>query len=177
MKSGSESEKIFPDSVYLPAFYFMGGAVGNPYQYVCLQRDCKPGIGSAEASGGIAPDVIESLPAVYMDLQYMEGMRLGRIIYMAALTGIDPQLYEAASIDGANRFQKMRFITWPGILGIVCTMLILQIGGIMGGASFDQIFNLYSSPVYPVQILSTPMYSASPSRWGPTLAILRPLAC
>lgn len=72
------------------------------------------------------------------------------IIYMAALTSIDPQLYEAASIDGANRFHKMRYITWPGILGVVCIMLILQVGGIMGGAAFDQIFNLYSAPVYPV---------------------------
>ncbi len=84
------------------------------------------------------------------------------IIYMAALTGIDPQLYEAASIDGASRSQKMRHITWPGIRGTVCIMLILQIGGIMGGASFDQIFNLYSSPVYPVaDIIDTYVYRQS----------------
>ena len=72
------------------------------------------------------------------------------IIYMAALTGIDPQLYEAAGIDGANRLQKMLHITWPGIRSTVCIMLILQVGGIMSGASFDQVFNLYSAPVYPV---------------------------
>ena len=72
------------------------------------------------------------------------------IIYMAALTSIDPQLYEAASIDGANRFRTMLHITWPGIRSIVCIMLILQIGQIMSGASFDQIFNLYSPPVYRV---------------------------
>lgn len=84
------------------------------------------------------------------------------IIYMAALTSIDSQLYEAASIDGAGRFQKMRHITWPGIRGTVCTMLILQIGGIMSGASFDQIFNLYSSPVYPVaDIIDTYVYRLS----------------
>lgn len=84
------------------------------------------------------------------------------IIYMAALTGIDPQLYEAASIDGAGRLQKMRHITWPGIRGTVCTMLILQIGSIMSGASFDQIFNLYSAPVYPVaDIIDTYVYRQS----------------
>ena len=84
------------------------------------------------------------------------------IIYMAALTSIDPQLYEAASIDGAGRFQKMRYVTWPGIRGTVSIMLILQIGGIMGGASFDQIFNLYSAPVYPVgDILDTYVYRMS----------------
>lgn len=97
------------------------------------------------------------------------------IIYMAALTGIDPQLYEAAGIDGASRFQKMRFITWPGILSIVCTMLILQIGGIMGGANFDQIFNLYSSPVYPVaDIIDTYVFRQSfviGSNFGYTTAI------
>ena len=70
------------------------------------------------------------------------------IIYMAALTNIDPGLYEAAEIDGANRFQKMRHITLPGIKSIIYIMLILQIGNIMGGASFNQIFNLYSPPVY-----------------------------
>lgn len=84
------------------------------------------------------------------------------IIYMAALTSIDPQLYEAAGIDGANRFQKMLHITWPGIRSTVCVMLILQIGGIMSGASFDQIFNLYSSPVYPVaDIIDTYVYRQS----------------
>lgn len=84
------------------------------------------------------------------------------IIYMAALTGIDPQLYEAASIDGANRLQKMLHITWPGIRSTVCIMLILQIGGIMSGASFDQIFNLYSAPVYPVaDIIDTYVYRQS----------------
>ncbi len=72
------------------------------------------------------------------------------IIYMAALTSIDPQLYEAAEIDGANRFQKMKSITLPGIFGVVSIMLILQVGGIMSGASFDQLFNLYSAPVYDV---------------------------
>lgn len=84
------------------------------------------------------------------------------IIYMAALTSIDQQLYEAAGIDGANRYQKMLHITWPGIRSTVCIMLILQVGGIMSGASFDQIFNLYSSPVYPVaDIIDTYVYRQS----------------
>lgn len=84
------------------------------------------------------------------------------IIYMAALTSIDMQLYEAAGIDGASRWQKMRYVTWPGLRGTVCIMLILQIGGIMSGASFDQIFNLYSAPVYPVaDIIDTYVYRQS----------------
>ena len=79
------------------------------------------------------------------------------IIYMAALTSIDPQLYEAAEIDGAGRLGKMLHITWPGIRGIVSVMLILQIGGIMSGASF-----LDSAPVYPVgDIIDTYVYRKS----------------
>ena len=91
-------------------------------------------------------DGVNNIPSVYL----LKEFGWDSIIYMAALTGIDPQLYEAADIDGANRLQKMLHITWPGIRSTVCIMLILQIGSIMSGASFDQIFNLYSSPVYPV---------------------------
>ena len=97
------------------------------------------------------------------------------IIYLAALTGIDPQLYEAAEIDGASRLQKMGYITWPGIRSTVCVMLILSVGSFMSGASFDQVFNLYSSPVYPVaDMISTYVYRLSfinGADWGYTTAI------
>ena len=85
------------------------------------------------------------------------------IIYLAAFAGIDPGLYEAASIDGANRFQKMIHISWPGIRGTVCIMLILAAGSLMtSGASFDQVFNLYSQPVYEVaDTIDTYVYRAS----------------
>lgn len=73
------------------------------------------------------------------------------IIYMAALAGINPDLYEAAEIDGASRFQRLRFIAWPGIKSTVAILFVLTVGGLMSlGGSFDQIFNLYSSPVYSV---------------------------
>lgn len=73
------------------------------------------------------------------------------IIYLAAFAGIDPGLYEAASIDGANRWQKIIHVSWPGIRNTVAIMFILAVGQMMThGANFDQIFNLYSSPVYSV---------------------------
>lgn len=73
------------------------------------------------------------------------------IIYMAALSGINPELYEAAKIDGANRFHRIIHVAWPGIKSTVAILLILAIGNTMGiGSSFDQIFNLYSAPVYGV---------------------------
>ncbi|MCR4588900.1 MAG: ABC transporter permease subunit [Lachnospiraceae bacterium] len=72
------------------------------------------------------------------------------IIYLAAITSIDPGLYEAAEADGAGRLQRIWHITLPGIKGTVAIMLILAIGQVMTNGSFDQIFNLYSSPVYKV---------------------------
>lgn len=80
------------------------------------------------------------------------------IIYLSAITSISPELYEAASVDGANRFQKVLHITWPGIRGTVCIMLILAVGGIMN-AGFDQIFNLYNASTMEVgDIIDTYIY-------------------
>lgn len=73
----------------------------------------------------------------------------GTIVYLAAIAGIDPHLYEAAVIDGAGRFQQMRHITLPGIMFIVVIMLIFAVGGLMN-AGFEQILLLYSPPVYKV---------------------------
>lgn len=70
-----------------------------------------------------------------------KGMGWGSIIYLAAISGIDPTLYEAAAVDGANRWQRIWHITWPGIKSTAVVLLILQIGSILN-SSFDQIFNL-----------------------------------
>jgi putative aldouronate transport system permease protein len=80
------------------------------------------------------------------------------IIYLAAIAGISPEQYEAAYVDGANRFDQLRFITLPAIAGTISIMLILAIGNIMN-AGFDQIFNLYSGAVLNVgDILDTFVY-------------------
>ena len=74
----------------------------------------------------------------------------GSIIYLAAITGINPDMYEAAEIDGATRMQQMLHITLPAIRGTICIMLILAVGQLLTNGRFDQIFNTYSSPVYSV---------------------------
>lgn len=82
----------------------------------------------------------------------------GTIVYLAALTGIDPTLYEASMIDGAGRWKQVRYITIPGIMGIVMLMTILSMGNILN-AGFDQVFNLYSPQVYRTgDILDTLVY-------------------
>ena len=71
----------------------------------------------------------------------------GTIIYFAALTGISPELYEAAEVDGANRWRKMLHITLPGLLPAVTINLIFAISGIVYGG-FDQVYNMYNRTVY-----------------------------
>ncbi len=69
------------------------------------------------------------------------------IILLAALTGVDPSLYEAASIDGAGRWKQTIYITLPSISGMVVLLLILGLGNVMN-AGFEQIFVLYNPAVY-----------------------------
>ena len=63
----------------------------------------------------------------------------GTVIYLASLASINPEYYEAATVDGANRFQKIRHITLPGIAGTIVIMLVLSIGGLMNNG-FEQIY-------------------------------------
>lgn len=80
------------------------------------------------------------------------------IIYLAAMTGIDPQLYEAATVDGANRWQQLLHITLPCIRSTIIVILITRIGGLMQ-AGFEQIFVLYHPGVYGVaDIIDTYVY-------------------
>jgi putative aldouronate transport system permease protein len=82
----------------------------------------------------------------------------GTIVYLAALTGIDPSLYEAAVMDGASRWKQTLHVTLPGILPIIVLMSILAMGNIFN-AGFDQIFNMYSPQVYSTgDILDTLVY-------------------
>ena len=80
------------------------------------------------------------------------------IVYLAAITSIDPSLYESAVVDGANRFKQIWHITLPGMLPIILLMALLNIGSIMN-ANFDQVYNMYSPAVYATgDVLDTLIY-------------------
>ena len=82
----------------------------------------------------------------------------GSIIYLAAISGIDSQLYEAAVIDGAGRLRQAVSITIPSIIPVIVILLILRIGHMMS-AGFEEIFNLYNPVVYRVgDIIDTYVY-------------------
>ena len=87
-----------------------------------------------------------------------KGMGWGTILYFAAISGIDPQLYEAASIDGAGKWKQALNITLPSIIPTIVVCFIMNCGNILN-AGFDQIFMLYSTHVYDVaDIIDTYVY-------------------
>ena len=87
-----------------------------------------------------------------------KGFGFGTVVYLAALTGIDPELYDAAKVDGAKRIRQIRYITLPLLMPTIILMLVLSLGGIMN-AGFDQIYNLYSPVVYETgDIIDTYVY-------------------
>lgn len=82
----------------------------------------------------------------------------GTIVYLAALTSINPLLYEASVVDGANRWKQTLHITLPGIIPIIVLMTVLSLGSILN-AGFEQIFNLYSPQVFKTgDIIDTMVY-------------------
>lgn len=103
-----------------------------------------------------------------------KGVGWSAIIYMAALAGIDPTLYEAADIDGATRLQRIRYVMLPGIKSTIIIMFILAVGGVMD-AGFDQIFNMRNAIVTETaQILDTYIYDitfASTPNYGFSTAV------
>ena len=114
-------------------------------------------------SYGIIPMVIEKFtgtrPYLMVDPNYFrtiytvmniwQSMGYGSVVYLAAITGIDSQLYEAAVVDGANKFRQIWHITIPGIMPTIMTMLIMRIGNMLGSAT-DTILLLYQPATYEV---------------------------
>ena len=84
----------------------------------------------------------------------------GTIVYLAAITGIDPALYEAAVIDGASRGQRMVHVTLPGMLPTIVLLATRSLGNVLN-AGFDQIYNMYIPAVYETSdIIDTYVYRA-----------------
>ena len=95
------------------------------------------------------------------------------IVYMAALTSIDPTLYESAAMDGANRLRMTWHITLPGMLPIIVLLGTLSLGNVLN-AGFEQIFTLYSPQVYQTgDILDTFTYRLGilQAQYGPATAV------
>lgn len=97
----------------------------------------------------------------------------GTVVYMASITSIDPSLYEAAAIDGANRWKQTWHITLPGMRMIIVLMMVLSLGNVLN-AGFDQVYNMYSPIVYETgDIIDTMVYrlGLENAKYGPAAAV------
>jgi len=140
--------KRFVQSVtYLPHFLstvVVAGMVVNFLSYKGLINDIVSWLGGE-------PRTFLSLPewfrTIYVSSEIWQGLGWNSIIYLAALASIDPQLYEAATVDGANRWNRTIHITLPGIATVVTIMFLLAVGNMMT-VGFEKIILLYSGPTY-----------------------------
>ncbi|MDF2646652.1 MAG: protein lplB [Paenibacillus sp.] len=97
-------------------------------------------------------------PTIYVTSGIWQGLGWGTILYLAAMTSINTDLYEAAKVDGANRLRLAWHVTIPGILPTIMTLLILDIGSILG-ANFEKILLLYNPLTYEsADVISTYVY-------------------
>ncbi|MDR6552018.1 ABC transporter permease subunit [Paenibacillus qinlingensis] len=100
----------------------------------------------------------KTFPYVLVTTDVWKEFGFNTIVYLAAITGINPNLYEAAVVDGANRWKQILHITIPGILPVIVLLATLSLGHILN-AGFDQVFNLYNKAVYETgDIIDTLVY-------------------
>lgn len=152
-------KKVAQSVLYLP--YFLSWVIIAGILYSLLSSTA--GVyGKVAVELNIKPVRILGNPKYYRALLYLSEIwktaGWGTIIYLAAITGINPELYESAVLDGAGRIKQMWYITLPSIKYTVLILLILNCGSIMD-AGFDQIFNTYNTSVYSVgDIIDTYVY-------------------
>lgn len=97
-------------------------------------------------------------PIVMIATETLKEFGFGAIVYLSAITAIDPALYEAAAIDGAGRWKQTIHVTLPGLRTIIVLMATLSLGSVLD-AGFDQIFNMYNALVYSTgDIIDTYVY-------------------
>jgi len=102
-----------------------------------------------------SPDLF---PSVFVWTGVWQSSGYAAVIYIAALAGIDPQLYDAAKIDGASRFQKIRFVDLPGIMPVILIILILNVGSLLS-IGFEKVY-LLQNPLNLAtsEVISTYVY-------------------
>ncbi|WP_337101282.1 ABC transporter permease [Paenibacillus sp. YIM B09110] len=143
---------------YMPHFISLVVIVGILFDF--LARDGL--INSLLAFVGIEPISFMRSPAwfrtLYISSDIWQNIGWGSIVYLAAISNVNPTLYEAARMDGANRWKQMRHVTLPGIMPTVTIMLILFIGKFMT-VSFEKIVLMYNPVIYETaDVIQTYVY-------------------
>ena len=142
-------KKLVQTVTYMPHFISVVVIVGMLIKLFSPLNGLYPMLWNFLGNAGSPPDLLAS-PNAFVHMYVWSGVwqefGWGSIIYLAAITGIAVELYEAAEIDGASRLQIIRYVIFPSILPVVSIQFILQLGGILN-AGFDQVFNLYNDVV------------------------------
>lgn len=155
---GDKFKRLVQTVTYLPHFISLVVICGMIIDFT--QTDGL--INSILVNFGVHPQNWLTLPewfrTIYIGSGVWQGMGWDSIIYLAALAGIDPTLYEAATIDGAGRWKQLINVTLPGIAPTVVIMLILNIGGLMSVGS-EKIILLYNPLTYSTSdVISSYVY-------------------
>ncbi len=144
---------------FLP--YFISAAVMVSILATLLSRSSGLVNNLIVAAGGMAVNFMakpEWFRPLYVLLEIWQTFGYSAIIYIAAITAIDPALYEAAEMDGANRWKKMWHITLPGISTSIIVMLIISVGNIFT-VNLDRILLMYNQSVYSTaDVIQTYVY-------------------
>ncbi len=111
---------------------------------------------------GIEPILFLGMPewfrTIYVGSEIWQKVGWGTILYLAAIAGIDPTLYEAAKMDGANRFQQMRHVTFVGMVPVMIILFVLTLGNFME-SGFQKILLLYNTMNYETSdVINTFVY-------------------
>ena len=151
-------KKIAQSISYLPHFMSVVIVAGLVLQLASARGSINQAI---EAVGGTAVPFMQ-LPdwfrTIYVSSEIWQTVGWGTILYLAALTTIDPQLYEAARIDGANRWKQIWHVTVPGIRPTMIVLLILNIGTFMS-VGFEKVLLLYNPLLFPTaDVIATYLY-------------------
>ncbi|MEK3726000.1 ABC transporter permease [Paenibacillus sp. FSL H8-0034] len=147
-------KRVVQTVIYFP--HFISWVVLGGLMFTILSPDSGIfAIFGSKSSPLMEPDQFRSL-LIWSEIWKEVGW--GTVIYLAAITGINPELYEASKIDGASRFKQVLYITLPSISGTIILLMILKTGHLLN-AGFDQVFILYHPLVYNVaDILDTYVY-------------------
>ncbi len=143
---------------YLPHFMSIVIIAGMVLQIMSVQGTANQILRALGADTVPFMQRAEWFPVVYVGSEVWQTVGWGTILYLAALTQIDENLYEAARIDGANRWKQTLHVTLPGIRPTMVTLLILNIGTFMA-VGFEKILLLYNPLLYPsADVISTYLY-------------------
>lgn len=143
-------KKVVQTITYVPHFVSWVTVAGIVYMFLTVEPDGL--LNNLRGAFGLERISFMQDAGYFLPILVLSGLWKGlgwsTILYMAALSGIEEQLYEAARVDGATRLQQAIYITLPGLVPTFCIQLIFAMGGLFS-TSFDQVFNLQNEVIRP----------------------------